>query len=138
MDILDLTSFRKAINSLEKALLEYEKDNSNEFVRDSAIQRFEYCYDLSTKMIRRHLKNISDNPSEIDQTSFQNIIREAYTKGILKSSWDIWAEYRENRNATSHGYNENLAIEIVENLNAPFLEFLFLLEKLEKFYETEV
>jgi len=135
-EILDLSSFEKAVASFAKALDEYSKDESNEFVRDSCIQRFEYCYDLSTKMIRRHLKNIVDNPSEIDQMSFPNVIREAYTKGILKHSWDVWAEYREDRNATSHGYDEELAKRLVLELDDPYQEILFLLTKLKDLYEA--
>ncbi len=135
-EILDLNSFSKAVASFSKALDEYAKDESNEFVRDSCIQRFEYCYDLSTKMIRRHLKNIADNPSEIDQMPFANVIREAYTKGILKHSWDVWAEYREDRNATSHGYNEELSKRLVLELDNPYDEILFLLTKLKDLYEA--
>jgi nucleotidyltransferase substrate binding protein (TIGR01987 family) len=135
-EILDLNSFSKAVASFSKALDEYAKDESNEFVRDSCIQRFEYCYDLSTKMIRRHLKNIADNPSEIDQMPFANVIREAYTKGILKHSWDVWAEYREDRNATSHGYDEALAMRLVLELDKPYHEILFLVTKLKDLYEA--
>ena len=135
-EVLDLSSLKKAVVSFRKALDEYEKDISNEFVRDSCIQRFEYCYDLSSKMIKRHLKNIADNPGEIDQMSFQNIIREAYTKGILKHSWDKWAEFREDRNATSHGYDVDLAISIVSELDEPYDEILFLLQRLEAIYEA--
>ena len=135
-EILDLNSFSKAVASFAKALDEYAKDESNEFVRDSCIQRFEYCYDLSTKMIRRHLKNIADNPSEIDQMPFANVIREAYTKGILQHSWDVWAEYREDRNATSHGYDEELAMKLVLELNNPYQEILFLLTRLKELYEA--
>jgi nucleotidyltransferase substrate binding protein (TIGR01987 family) len=133
---LDLTAFKKAIVSLKEALDEYEKDKTNKFVRDSCIQRFEYCYDLSSKMIKRHLKNISDNPGEVDQMSFQNIIREAYTKGILKHSWDKWSDYREDRNATSHGYDEEIAVSIVSELNVPYQEIVFLIERLEEIYEA--
>ncbi len=135
-EILDLTALKKAVVSFRKALDEYEKDKTNEFVRDSSIQRFEYCYDLSSKMIKRHLKNIAENPGEIDQMSFQSIIREAFTKGILKNSWDKWSEYREDRNATSHGYDEELAISIVSQLEEPYQEILFLLERLKDIYEA--
>ena len=135
-EILDITSLTKAVESFAQALNEYDKDETNEFVRDSCIQRFEYCYDLSTKMIKRHLKNISENPGAIEQMPFQNIIRDAYTKGILKHSWDAWSEYREDRNATSHGYDEELAISIVSALIQPYQEFLFLKEKLVEIYEA--
>ena len=135
-EILDISSLSKAVESFARALNEYDKDESNEFVRDSCIQRFEYCYDLSSKMIKRHLKNISENPGMIDQMSFQNVIREAYTKGVLKNSWDVWSEYREDRNATSHGYDEALAISLVSELMQPYQEFLFLKEKLVEIYEA--
>jgi len=135
-EILDISSLSKAVASFSKALNEYAKDETNEFVRDSCIQRFEYCYDLSAKMIKRHLKNISENPGMIEQMPFQNIIREAYTKGILKHSWDAWMDYREDRNATSHGYDEALAISIVSELAQPYQEFLFLKDKLVAIYEA--
>ena len=132
---LDLTSLTKAANSFLKAIDEYDKDNSNEFVQDSCIQRFEYCYDLSAKMIKRHLSIISANPSDINEMTFQQLIREAYTKGILKNSWDRWKEYRDNRNATSHGYDEDKAKEIALNAEHFYIELEYLLTKLKAFHE---
>ena len=129
---LDLTVLSKAINSLLVALNEYEKDKSNEFVRDSCIQRFEYCYDLSAKFIKRYLALTSENPAEIKELSFQHLIRTAYGKGLLKNSWDIWWQYRDNRNVTSHAYDESKAIKVVSEL-APFYdEMLYLLKSLQE------
>lgn len=48
---LDFTSFSNAIDSLGDALNEYAKDETNSYVRDSCIQRFEYCYDMSKKIL---------------------------------------------------------------------------------------
>jgi nucleotidyltransferase substrate binding protein (TIGR01987 family) len=135
-EILDLNAFSKAVASFSKALDEYAKDESNEFVRDACIQRFEYCYDLSTRMIRRHLKNIVADPSEIDQMSFKKVISEAYSKGILQHSWDVWAEYREDRNTTFYSYNEELAMSLVLELDNPYQEILFLLTRLKNLYEV--
>ena len=53
---LILTPLENAINSLNIAFVEYQKDNSNEFVRDSVIQRFEYTYELCIKMLKRYLE----------------------------------------------------------------------------------
>jgi len=127
---LDLTAFNNAISSLNEALNEYEKDKTNTFVRDSCIQRFEYCYELSKRFLIRFLKSISDDPMEIDREKFSNLIRYAYKIGIVKHSWDEWDIYRENRNNTSHGYNEAVAIEIVEQLPAFYHEILFLSERI--------
>lgn len=136
LEKLDLTSLTKAVESFLRALSAYEKDSSNEFVRDSCIQRFEYCYDLSTKMIKRHLSNISANPSEINEMTFQQQVREAYTKGLLKNSWDKWSSYRDDRNATSHGYDEDRAKEVASSVKYFYAEVEHLLERLKEVYEN--
>jgi len=127
---LDLTAFNNAISSLNEALNEYQKDKTNTFVRDSCIQRFEYCYEMAKKILIRYLKSISDDPMEVDREKLSNLIRQAYKLGIVKHSWDEWDIYRENRNNTSHGYNEDIAIEIVEQLPAFYHEILFLSERI--------
>jgi nucleotidyltransferase substrate binding protein (TIGR01987 family) len=130
-EILNLDVFEKAILSLNRALQKYETDKADEYVRDSCIQRFEYCYDLSTKIIKRFLSSISEIAEDIQIMDFQQIIRLAYTKGILNNSWDMWWEYRDNRSATSHGYDEKRAIEIVEKLPLFYNEISFLLQQLK-------
>lgn len=136
-ELLNLSVFEKAIETLGDALNEYQKDKTNSYVRDSCIQRFEYCYDLSTKMTRRFLSNISEIAEDIQNKHFQDIIRLAYTRGILKNSWDVWKEYRDNRNATSHGYDEKRATQIVEKIPLFYTEVIFLLERLRVINETE-
>ena len=78
------------------------------------------------------MKSISDDPMEVDREKLSNIIRQAYKLGIVKHSWDEWDIYRENRNNTSHGYNEDIAIEIVEQLPKFYNEIVFLLEKIKE------
>lgn len=134
---LDLTSLEKAIDSLGQAMDKYEA-NKDDYMRDACIQRFEYCYELGTKMLRRHLANISENPSSVKVDSFQNIIRQGYKKQVLKHSWDTWIDYREKRNKTSHGYNENVAKDVVEIIPDFFIEVSLLLNKLKDHYETEL
>jgi len=129
---LDLTAFKRAIDTLNEALSEYKKDKTNTFVRDSCIQRFEYCFDLSKKTLIRYMKSISDDPMEVDREKLSNIIRQSYRLGIVKHSWDEWDIYRENRNNTSHGYNEDVAIQIVEELPKFYNEIVFLLEKIKE------
>ena len=54
MEILDLTTFENAINSLISILKRYENEGDIDF-RDSVIQRFEYTYSMSLKMMKRYL-----------------------------------------------------------------------------------
>lgn len=128
----DLSVFERAVNSFRKVIYEYEKDKSNDFIRDSCIQRFEYCYHLAIRYIERYLTLSTDYPDEVKELTLPEKIREAYKKGVLKHSWDAWKDYRDKRNATSHGYNEEKAIDIVNNLDLFLDEIVFLLEKLKE------
>ena len=138
---LDLTALQNSIGSFNEALQEYqsnENDLIKGFIRDSCIQRFEYCYDLSAKMLRKHLMNIADTPSDVKEYSFQKLIRQAYDKGLLLHSYDKWSEYRDSRNKTSHGYNKNMAISIVREIPHFYKELDHLLNKLIEYYENQV
>jgi nucleotidyltransferase substrate binding protein (TIGR01987 family) len=135
---LDLGPFGKALTTLKRALDELEKDTTNEFVRDACIQRFEYSYDMATKMILRHLKNTEDDPSAIEAMTAQARIRRAYELGVLRNSWESWWEYRDDRASTSHGYNADRANAIVQKIPGFYSEAQHLFTALEAFYETKV
>lgn len=127
---LDLTTFNTVVSRLSIALDEYQKDNSNEFVRDACIQRFKYCYDLADKFIARYLATLTANIESIQKMSFQARIRQAFTLGVVKNSWDKWREYRENRSTASHSYNKTTALAVMQSLPVFYQELLFLQQTL--------
>ena len=129
---LDLSSFTKAIGTLSEALTEYEKDKKNLFVRDSVIQRFEYTYELSHKMLKRFLSYAEFSGQATAEMVFAEIIRTANEKGLLLNDLEKWEEYRQARNMTSHVYDETKA-NLVISLMPEFLrEVEFLLAQLRK------
>ena len=109
---LDVSSLIKAIASLDEALNEYGKNPKNRFVRDASIQRFEYTYELSYKMLKRYLEISEPNAEDIDQMSFPTLIRTASERGLVENGWDSWKVYRDARNITSHTYNEDKAVQV--------------------------
>jgi nucleotidyltransferase substrate binding protein (TIGR01987 family) len=129
---LDFSSFKKAIQSLDEAVIELKKQEANLFVRDATIQRFECTYELAHKMLKRYLEMTEANMNEIDQMSFATLIRTGAEKGLLKNSWDVWSSYRTARNLTSHTYNEAKAIEVCQIVPKFLQEAQFLLEQLQK------
>ena len=137
MDRLDLSSLRKAVVTLDRALAEHARDASNEFVRDACIQRFEYCYSLATRMIDRHLAMTDSDPVAVREMAFQDRIRRAYGAGIIANSWDHWWQYRDDRAATSHGYDEDRAKAILNHLPAFSDEVRFLLDRLADIHEPK-
>ncbi|MBT6391338.1 MAG: nucleotidyltransferase, partial [Candidatus Marinimicrobia bacterium] len=51
---MQLQSLNRAIKQLEKVL----KEEKSEFIRDAAIQRFEFTYELLWKTLKTHLEEI--------------------------------------------------------------------------------
>lgn len=130
--LLDLSSLEKAVGSLDEAVVEYQKNTLNRFVRDASIQRFEYTYELCHKMLKRYLEISEPNAEEIDQMSFPALIRTASERGIVLHGWDQWRIYRDARNITSHTYNEDKAVKVCEAIPDFLLEARTLLTELQK------
>ncbi len=132
MEKIDLTSFEKVINALIDVICVYEKDKSNDYMRDSMIQRFEYTYSLSSKMIKRYFKESAFEKENLDGMAFNEMVRTANRMGLLKSNLEQWTQYREKRNMTSHTYNEDIAKEVAAVIPLFKDEALFLLNKLKE------
>jgi nucleotidyltransferase substrate binding protein (TIGR01987 family) len=108
---LDLSSFEKALNSLARAITRSQEAPGDDELRDSVIQGFEYTYDLSWKMLKRRLEMDSPSPETIDALSFRDLIREGAVNGLIADP-EAWFEYREQRNITSHTYDEKKAAQV--------------------------
>ncbi|MDR0443442.1 MAG: HI0074 family nucleotidyltransferase substrate-binding subunit [Treponema sp.] len=109
-------SFEKALTTLKEAWMEYQKDVSNTFIRDSVIQRFEYTFELSHKLLRRFLSETESSRIEISEMLFNDLIRLGCKRGLLLNDLEVWDKYRRSRNLTSHNYDEfnaeNIAVII--------------------------
>lgn len=102
---LIIEPWQKALESLERAL-SMPKD---EYIRDSVIQRFEYTYELSWKMLKR-LMIESEGKESIEPLNRKDLFRLAGKKSIIHSV-EAWFEYHKARNLTSHVYKESVAEE---------------------------
>lgn len=125
---LDLTPLRNAIQSLDAALAK-DKD---EFIRDSVIQRFEYTFELSWKLLERHLE-LELGRENVDRLSRRDLCRVGAEKGLIRDSAK-WFEYHSARNITSHAYNVSLADQVYEVARVFSSDAHFLLDKLVTFY----
>ena len=132
MQTLDLTSFEEALNSLFEVIEVYNSDKNNLITRDSMIQRFEYTYLLSLKMIKRYLAKSAFVFENLEGMSFNEMIRQANKMGLLRSNLEKWDDYRQKRNLTSHTYDEEAAKSVVSIIEDFALEAEFLLTSLKK------
>ena len=131
MEILDLTSFEKGVKSLESIIIRFETENDID-LRDSVIQRFEYTFSMSLKMIKRFLKQTELSEEELNGMIFSEIIRKANQYNLIKTNLETWDEYRQKRNMTSHTYDEETAQKVMSIIPAFKDEAEFLLNRLKE------
>ncbi len=105
---INLAYLKQSFISLEKALTRSVENPTDLEVRDGGIQRFEYTYELIIKIIKRYLEINAPVPSNIDHLNFRDLLRLAAESGLI-TNIDLWFQFREARNNTSHGYDENKA-----------------------------
>lgn len=108
---LDLSSLEHALATLRRGLVRLAKSPADEEVRDACIQRFEYCFELSWKMLSRRLELDLPNPSSVDALSYRDLIRVGAERGLVADA-SAWMIYRDKRNTTSHTYNAGKAADV--------------------------
>lgn len=128
---LDLTPLANAVARLNEGLVRYAADPTDTQIRDGLIQRFEFTYDLSHKMLRRAVEEAAANPADIDRMTFPALIRTGVEQGLVAGEWADWRLYREMRNITSHTYDETKAVQVVVAIPAFLDEAQALLARLQ-------
>ncbi|WP_420381026.1 nucleotidyltransferase substrate binding protein [Novosphingobium sp.] len=134
---LDLTPLASALARLEEGYARYLKDTSDQQIRDGLVQRFEFTYDLSHKMLKRYLTQTAPTPEVVEHMSFPALIRTGSEQGLLRGEWAQWKLYRDKRNITSHTYDEAKALEVVASIPDFIFEAGFLRDRLVERAGTE-
>lgn len=120
--------FNDAVARLEEVL----REPKTEFMRDSAIKRFELSFDLSWKLIKASLEE-----KGVVCTSPIGCFKEAYRQGLIEYE-EIWVKLTETRNKTVHTYDEKLAEVIYAGLSDALVAFQKLNEALGKAAEENL
>jgi len=115
------TQYQKALERLDEILQEEKTD----IVRDSAIKRFEFTFDLSWKLIKAFL----EEEKGISCKSPKGCFREAYHQNLIDYD-EFWIKMTDWRNEIVHNYGEAFADSLFENLPQALERFLLLAEKI--------
>ena len=100
-----LTDLSKAIKRLDEASLLSAKNPIN---RDATIQRFEFTFELSWKLMQAILQDQGINTS----IGVKNIIRESARSINLIDNPQAWFRFLDCRNKIAHTYNDLLAEQV--------------------------
>ena len=101
-------SFANALRRLEEALKE-DITKSSTFI-DGTIQRFEFTFELAWKLLRMILLN-----EGIESNTPRATLKEAYLAKLI-SDGEGWIDMLEDRNRTSHLYDEKIAEAIYRKI----------------------
>jgi len=113
--------FSKALKRLEEAL--NEDLSKGNIIIDGAIQRFEFTFELSWKLTKAVLNHIG-----IEAASPRAVIKEAFKANIMKDG-EGWIDMLEDRNKTSHIYDEEQALNIYNKIKKNHFPLFKNLEK---------
>lgn len=122
---VSIDEFEKALISLEQAIAFSEQTNEPlqfKIARDACIQRFEFCIELAWKTSLKILGSSS--------TTAKPVLREMAQNGLIEDT-QIWFDFVEARNKSSHTYNEDIAQDVFTVLNSFLPHGKALLEKLK-------
>lgn len=103
---IDISSLITASERLDEAL----KLQKNDIVRDATIQRFEFTYELTWKTLR---KVLIKRGSEANTP--KTVFRLAANDNII-DNLELWFEFVNFRNNTTHVYNEKVADDIYSHI----------------------
>lgn len=96
---MTLDEFQKAVIRLDEAV----RQEKNDFLRDSVIQRFEFSVELAWKTARKVMGTSTTAPKDV--------VREMAQSGYIKDV-AIWLKAVDMRNLSSHTYKEDLAEQV--------------------------
>ena len=114
---LDLSSLKKAVMSLERAVnvaapdrLEKMPTDQQEVVKAGVIQNFEFTYELCWKFMKRWLEtNVS--PMIADGVTRRELFRLAAENRLIEDV-EQWMRHHDARNQTAHTYEPQIAEEV--------------------------
>ncbi len=127
-----LNKYKKVITKLERVMTIEESDEEFlEVKRDSAIKRFEFCFDLFWKTLKHFLEYYHG----VVCNSPKSCIREAFTNKLIEYD-EYYLKICDYRNLTSHTYDEDIAIIVFQEIPKIIKYFKSFLLKVEKIIEN--
>jgi nucleotidyltransferase substrate binding protein (TIGR01987 family) len=127
---IDISALERAITRLEEAVEAYQADTARTLIRDGLVQRFEFTYEISHRMLRRYLAAEVGPPERISGMNFADIIRMGNEQALLLGDWRLWKTYRNMHERTSHSYDEAVALDVVAGIPGFLEEACYLRDRL--------
>ena len=118
----------KAVRKLKEALAEDPRQAAGT-VLDGTVQRFEFTFELAWKLAKHVLAY-----QGIEAGNPRDVLKEGFQQNFFKDG-DAWIAMFEDRNRTSHVYDEEQVLEIYNKIKKKYYP---LLEEFHKEMERKI
>ena len=116
-------NFTKSEISLTEMIDLYRSDKTNKAYKLAVIQTFEMTVELAWKVLKDYL-----NFLQYKVVSPREAVKQAFASELIDNG-EVWIAMIEDRNLTSHAYDETKADEIVAKIDKIYYK------ELHKFYD---
>ncbi len=106
-----LTTFKNAIARLCEIVDIYKQRPLNSFENDSLIKRFEFTYEMAWKLMMSYEKE--NGITEL--MGSKDVVRRAFAMSLIENG-ETWLEMIDDRNKTSHLYDEEMAEDVIDDI----------------------
>ncbi|WP_069470870.1 HI0074 family nucleotidyltransferase substrate-binding subunit [Candidatus Marithrix sp. Canyon 246] len=125
-----LYNFQNALNKFVNIVdrqAEFEAEGYADVYLDIVVKRFEFTYEMAWKALKRYLTFVG-----IEARSPRMVFKEAYIQNFIEDE-EIWLDMIEQRNLSSHIYDEFEIREILDKVSDYKFAFLKLKDNLLNF-----
>ena len=106
-----LSIFKNAIARMAEVVELSKQRTLNQFERDSLIKRFEFTYEMAWKLMMSFEKEYGVT----ELLGSKDVVRTAFSMSLIDNG-EAWLEMIDDRNKTSHLYDEEMAADVTEEI----------------------
>ncbi len=102
-------------------LTEAATETESELIRDATIQRFEFTFELVWKSLKLYLQHLGH-----ECNSPRSTFKKAFTERLIPTleEANCWLQMLDNRNITTHAYDQALARKIYKEIVSSYAPLL--------------
>ncbi|WP_455621853.1 nucleotidyltransferase substrate binding protein [Parabacteroides sp.] len=120
-------NFDKAFHRLDEAMRILPLDPDNFLLQAGIIQIYEFTFELAWKTLKDYLDS-----EGFTTPSPKATLRQAFQSGYIQDG-DLWLKALNDRNLTSHTYDDVIAMEVVRDIQG---HYFYLLKDLHEWLRT--
>ena len=126
-------NYKKALSRLESAVDLNNVRPLTDLEQQGAIKAFEFTFELSWNVMKDYLTMMGIQ----DIIGSKGAIRQAFKAGLIENG-QLWMNMVQDRNLTSHVYEESLAAGLLEHITASYYpEFTLFARAMSERYEMD-